>query len=143
MIGTGDPIWTPPVKQLLVEFRARGPQRKNVTSPPKSVDPVTVTSAWSLTVTDPVPIESPPAGIVPPAPVCGVVTVLERHCPSWPREKSCRFAPSSCEARVLARNVLKHLPPRPLSVRLIPPSKNSRVSRLCPTVVLFTVSHGV
>jgi len=35
------------------------------------------TTAESLTATTPVPMESPSVGIVPPAPVFGVVTVVE------------------------------------------------------------------
>ncbi len=40
---------------------------------------------------------------------------------------------ATVDERVSAMNVLKHLPPRSLSVRLMPPSKNSEVRRLWPT----------
>ena len=69
---------------------------------------------------------------------------LPAQSPSWPREKSNSVAVKDCEERVSARNVVKHLPPRSLSVRLTPPSKNSACRRLWPTPSsLFAVSHGV
>jgi hypothetical protein len=53
-------------------------QRENATEPAGvAVPPVRLTRAESLTETTPVPIESPPAWIAAPAPVIGVVTVVD------------------------------------------------------------------
>src|SRR4051812_13903732 len=52
-------------------------------------------------------------------------------------------AVGDCDERVSPTNVLKHLSPKPVWVRLIPPSKNSPVSSEEPTEVFLTVSHGV
>ena len=52
--------------------------RKNATEPAGvAVPPVRLTTAESFTATTPVPIERPPAGMSAPAPVLGVVTVVE------------------------------------------------------------------
>ena len=59
-----------------------GPQSQNLTVPLHVVMPVTVTTASSLTVIDPaVVIDSPPAGMLAPAPSFGVVRRLEPQ--SW------------------------------------------------------------
>jgi len=51
---------------------------ENATEPAgAAVPPWMSTTAESLTATTPVPMESPSVGIVPPAPVFGVVTVVE------------------------------------------------------------------
>ena len=50
---------TPPVSQLLVVgLVGSGPHRLNATTPLHGVMPVTLTTAWSRTVTDPLPIET-------------------------------------------------------------------------------------
>ena len=65
----------PPVAQRPGESTLHS---ENATEPAGvAVPPTRSTTAESLTATTPVPIESPPAGIVPPAPVFGVVTVVE------------------------------------------------------------------
>jgi hypothetical protein len=70
------------VEPTLVPLELHSPlsslHRKNATEPAGvAVPPTRSTTAESLTATTPVPIESPPAGIAPPAPVFGVVTVVE------------------------------------------------------------------
>jgi len=124
VIGSDGGIEVPPLAQLLVEVRARGPQRKNATDPPKFVAPPTVTTAWSLTLTDPVPMDRPAGGIRPPVPVCGVVTVPEVHEPNPPRTKSLRVAVGEVEERVSDAKLAKHSPPRLMfeALRLTPPS---------------------
>jgi hypothetical protein len=73
----------PPVWQFDVAS-AIGPQRCQVRVPVK-VPPDTLSTAESVAVTEPPPIERPPAGIVPPLPFFGVVTIDAVHAPSWPR----------------------------------------------------------
>src|SRR4029079_8866600 len=76
-----------------------------------------------------------------------VVSVVSQP-PSWPAAKWNRVAVRDCDERVSARNVLKHdgtvLPtPSNASVRLMPPSKKSGGTTVCPTLVPFEVSHSV
>src|SRR5262245_12703897 len=117
-----------------------GPHRKNESVPLHvSTLPVTVRSAESVTDTLPVPIET-----LPPDPADGVVTRRESQPPSDPREKSKIVAVSDVDDRVSPMKVLKHSPPRPDVVRLIPPSKNSETRSECPTPsCLLEVSHGI
>jgi len=84
--------------------------------------------------------------LLEPAAGFGVVVVVEWHSPSEPRAKSNSVAVRDCEERVSPTKVLKHLPERPVVVRLMPPSKNSPGSSVLPSPVvlpLLFVSHGV
>src|SRR5262245_13263111 len=110
-------IVTPPVWQLVVPA-ASGPHRLNLTVPLNWGTPNTLIVAESLLVTWAL------AGItvLEPASGVGVVVVVERHSPSEPRAKSNSVAVRDCEERVSPTKVLKHLPARPVSVRLMPPS---------------------
>src|SRR6185503_16202725 len=86
----------------------------------------------------------PDAGICAEPLIDGVVVVLESHSPSLPRAKSKSVAVSDCEERVSPMNTLKHLPPRFVAVRSIPPSKNSETRSVWATPsCLLAVSHGV
>src|SRR5438094_3945571 len=87
------PTWVPPVAQLLVEVRSRGPHKENVTDELKLAMPFTVIRAESLTWIDPplavVGIVNPAAGMSDtvslPALYCfGVVTVVDSHLPMVP-----------------------------------------------------------
>src|SRR5262245_20550470 len=111
-------IAAPPVWQLAVELRASGPHRLNLTVPLNWGTPNTLIVAESLLVTWAL------AGItvLEPASGVGVVVVVERHSPSERRAKSNSVAVRDCEERVSPTKVLKHLPARPVSVRLMPPS---------------------
>ena len=115
------PICVPPV----VHSVEAGPQRKNETLPVHVDAPSTVMVAASLTETEPVPMESPPGGIVPPLPSFAVVVILELQLPKPARTKSFRTAVVEVEERVSALTLEKHSLPRPRSERLIPPSYSS------------------
>src|SRR3954469_4907649 len=126
---------------------AVGPQMCHATEPLNEEIPVTPMVVLSLTNT----FASAGAAGIDDAGDCvvsvastGSVDVSDLHSPSAPRAKSYNVAVNDCEERVSPTNVLKHLPLRPESVRLTPPSKNSAVdsvwvSALPPALV----SHGM
>src|SRR3954466_1959098 len=120
---------TPPLTQLVaVTLRSVGPHRVNATLPVHVVTPPTVTTAWSRTVTEPVPIETSGTLLLllslmaPPAPVWGVVVMPDEQSPKLPRTKSLRTAVVDCDERVSEATEAKHSPPRLSELRFTPPS---------------------
>ena len=113
-----DETSTPPVSHRVVDDAANGPQRWNVRVP-LTADPRHRDLGLILDLDRGVgrvgrDIE-PTGRDRGVADWTGFVSVVEVHSPSVPRAKSNSVAVSDCEERVSARNVLKHLPPRPLS----------------------------
>src|SRR5439155_10844215 len=112
-------IEVPPLTQLSVSL---GPHRKKDSVPFQVEMPLTVRLAESLTETEPVPIERPPAGIVPPLPSLAVVTRPDSHLPKELTTKSLSVAVVEVEERVSATMLEKHSPARPRVDRLMPAS---------------------
>src|SRR5258706_5414528 len=129
----------PPLVQVAVELRSVPmKQRLKLYEPLHVGTPVTVSVALSVT------LRGPPEEISAEPLIDGLVVVLEAHSPSAPRAKSKSVAVSDCEERVSPMKTLKHLPPRLVAVRSIPPSKNSEIRSVLPTPsCLLAVSQGV
>ncbi len=101
--------------------------------------PFTVIWAESLTVTEPVPIETSgswslsASSIAVPSPFFGVVVIDEPHCWNWPNARSLSWESSERpvsgpdEERVSAMNVGKHVAAPATPLKSIPPSMKAEV----------------
>src|SRR5262249_22927679 len=116
-IGT-EPIGVPPEVQSV----AGGPHSENWTLPLQVEMPVTLTVAWSATVTEPGAVEKPPAGTGLPLASVGVVCTVVLHPPKPPRMKSFSVAVVDVDDRVSDATDWKHRSARPRVDRLTPPS---------------------